>query len=74
VYTSESLILTPSHGLFSFCWSILSNFHMMVFVLSYYILFCYVLLLSLRSLLFFQRKTEREWIWKVKEVRRNLEE
>jgi hypothetical protein len=40
-----------------FCWLVLSNFDMMVIVLSYYILFCYVLLLSLRSLLF---SNERE--------------
>lgn len=37
--------------LFSFCWFLLFNFYVMVFVLPYYILGCYVWLLSLRSLL-----------------------
>lgn len=37
------------------CWVALSNFEVMVFVLSYYILFLYVLLLSLRSLFFLMK-------------------
>lgn len=48
-----SLILVPSPGLLY--WVALSNFEVMVFVLSYYILFPYVLLLSLRSLFFLMK-------------------
>ena len=43
--TSGSLVLVPSLGLFSFCWFVFSNLNMIVFYLSYYIVFCYILLL-----------------------------
>jgi hypothetical protein len=53
---SGSLILIPDLRAFFFfsfpCELVLLDFDLIVFVLSYYILFCYVLLLSLRSLLF----------------------
>jgi hypothetical protein len=39
-----SLILVPSLGLFSFHWFVLSNFNVIGFVLSYYIIFCYILM------------------------------
>ena len=58
VWMSGSLILVPYLRLFSFSWFALSNFNLMVFVLSYiYFLSC---LLSLRSLFFFN-ETKREW-------------
>lgn len=50
---SGALILVPSFGLFYFCLFALSNFDVIVFVCSYCILFCYIYLLSLRSLFFF---------------------
>ena len=54
---SESLILVPSFRLFSFCWFVLSSLDVMGFGLSF-ILFCHVLLLSLRNLFFLSRGTE----------------
>lgn len=69
VQNSRSLILIASLGLFSFCWLVLSNFDVMVFVLSY-ILFCYILIMSLRSLFFFN-ETERECISMEGEVESN---
>jgi hypothetical protein len=45
-------------------WFVLFNFDDIVFALSYYILFCYVLLLSLQSLLFSnERKAVRSFRW-----------
>jgi hypothetical protein len=49
---SGSLTRMPIIGILFFCWLGLYNHAMMVFVFSYCILFCYVLLLSLRSLFF----------------------
>lgn len=37
-----SLILVPSHTLFFFCCFVLSKFNVIVFVLSFYTLFCYI--------------------------------
>lgn len=50
VQMSGSLIFVPSLGLSFFCWLVLPNFDVIVLVLSYYIIFYYILLLSLRSL------------------------
>jgi hypothetical protein len=41
VQTNGSLILVPSLVLFSFSFSVLSSSHVLVFILSYYILFYY---------------------------------
>lgn len=49
-----SLVLVPSLGLFSFCLFVLSNFDVIVLVL-----FCYMLLLSLRSLCFSNKRQKR---------------
>lgn len=46
---SGSLILMCDLGHVSFFEIALSNFDVMVFVLAYFILFCYALLLPLRS-------------------------
>jgi hypothetical protein len=56
---SESLILVPFLGLFSFCWFVLSNFNVIVFVLIFFYLFCYVLLLSLRSQFFSSERARK---------------
>lgn len=50
VQMSVSLILKPLN-LFYLCWLVLSNFDWIAFILSYYIVFCYILF-SLRSPLF----------------------
>jgi hypothetical protein len=70
----RSLILVPSHGLFSFCWFVLSNFSAMIFALSCYILFCYILLLFLRSLFFSNKREKKELIQTGGEVGKNWEE
>jgi hypothetical protein len=56
---SVYLILVMSLGLFFFCWFALSNFDVIVFVLFHNILLCYVLLLSLRSLLVFSNERQK---------------
>lgn len=64
VWTSGSLFLVTSLGLFSFCLLVSSNSDVLVFVLSYFILFHYILLLPLRSLFFFpneRQKVSRSW-------------
>lgn len=48
------LILVPFLRLFSFCWFALSNFDEISFVLSYFILLCFML--SLKSLFFLMRQ------------------
>lgn len=45
-------------GFFSFCWCALSNFNVMVFILSYCILLC---LLSLRSLFQREKRSRSGW-------------
>lgn len=47
---SGSLILVPSLGFFSFCWFSLSNFDVIYFLS--YVLFCYILIFSLRNVFF----------------------
>lgn len=56
LWTSGSLILEPSLGLFPFSSLVFFNFGVTIHVLSY-ILICYILL-SLRGLLFFNRQRE----------------
>ena len=58
VQTSGILTLMPSFKLFSFCLFILSNF--IVLVLFYYTLFCYVWLLSLKSLVSNKKRKKRQ--------------
>lgn len=62
---SGPLILVPSvEFLLFFCWLGLSTFDIMVSIFSYYILFCYVSLLSPGSLCFSkesQKKSGSEW-------------
>lgn len=53
-----SLTLVPALGLFSFYGFVLRNFYMIVFVLSYFVLF---LLLSLISLFYFFTERQKEW-------------
>jgi hypothetical protein len=61
VWMSGSLGFVPSFGIFSFCWFALFDFNVTGLFLSYYVLFCYVLLLSLRNLFFFNESFKKEW-------------
>lgn len=64
VRISGFLFHEPSLGLFSFGLFILSNSYVLIFISTYFILFCFVLMLSHRNpIVCFLVKDRREWIW-----------